>query len=228
MASRSDRHLTELAGLRGARLVLVGETDGGRAWADARIKSVTGGEMIRANFMFRDQFEYRPEFKLVFAGNHRPQLASVGVAMRRRLHLIPFRVTIPVEKRDPHLVETLQKELGGILAWALKGCLEWQRIGLAPPPAVLAASDDYFASEDLVGQWTGEACETGPGLRATAQALFASWSNWANAAGLDRGSRKGLGEALRERGFVPAKVAGARGWLGIALKLPHATEGGMP
>jgi putative DNA primase/helicase len=93
--SKSDRHLTELAGLRAARLVLVSETEAGRSWDEARIKTITGGERIRANFMRQDHFEFTPQFKLLVAGNHRPALHGVGEAMRRRLHVVPFDVTIP-------------------------------------------------------------------------------------------------------------------------------------
>lgn len=107
MASRGDRHLTELAGLRAARLVLVSETDAGRNWAEARIKAVTGGERVRANFMRCDHFEFIPQFKLLVAGNHQPSLTAVGEAMRRRLHLVPFTVTIPPDRRDPRLAEKL-------------------------------------------------------------------------------------------------------------------------
>lgn len=215
-ASRSDRHLTELAGLRGARLVVAFETESGQSWAEGRIKTVTGGEPIRANFMHRDHFEFRPQFKLIVAGNHRPALTSVNEAIRRRLHLVPFPVTIPDEDRDLLLSDRLLEERHGILAWAIEGCAEWQRHGLAPPPAITGASAGYIDDEDTVGEWIEECCVTGPDCRAPARALYASWAAWAEAAGATRGSQKSLGEALRERGFQPAKVSGARGWQGIA------------
>lgn len=215
-ASRGERHLTELAGLRGARLVVAFETESGQSWAEGRIKTVTGGEPIRANFMHRDHFEFRPQFKLIVAGNHRPALTSVNEAIRRRLHLVPFPVTIPDEDRDLMLSDRLLEERDGILAWAIEGCVEWQRRGLAPPPAITGASAGYIADEDTVGEWIEECCVTGPGCKATARTLYASWAAWAEAAGAAKGSQKSLGEALRERGFQPAKVGGARGWQGIA------------
>jgi P4 family phage/plasmid primase-like protien len=218
MASRTDRHLTELAGLRAARLVIVPETETGQTWAEARIKVVTGGEKLRANFMHRDHFEFTPQFKLVVIGNHRPALTSVGEAMRRRLHLVPFAVTIPAEKRDPRLIEKLQAERDGILGWALEGCAEWQRIGLKPPQAVLKAAEEYFGSEDALGQWIEEACTVGPERKDTSRALYCSWSAWAESTGHPKGSQKLLSEALRERGFRPGKVDRARGWLGISLR----------
>lgn len=220
-ASRGERHLTELAGLRGARLVVVSETEAGQSWAEGRIKTITGGEAIRANFMHRDHFEFRPQFKLIVASNHRPALTSVNEAIRRRLHLVPFRVTIPEQERDGRLPDRLLEERDGILAWALQGCADWQQRGLAPPEVVTGASAGYVADEDTVGEWMEECCVTGPGCKATARALYANWAAWAEAAGATKGSQKSLGEALRERGFRPTKVGGARGWLGITPRHPQ-------
>ena len=131
-AGASDRHPTELAGLRGARLVTAIETEEGRRWAEAKIKALTGGDKIAARFMRQDFFESTPQFKLMIAGNHKPGLRSVDEAIRRRFHLVPFTVTIPPDERDRTSMET-QAEWPGILAWMIEGCLEWQRTGLAPP-----------------------------------------------------------------------------------------------
>ncbi len=123
MASRNDRHPTELAGLRGARLVTAVETEGNRRWAESRIKALTGGDPIAARFMRGDFFTFTPCFKLLIAGNHKPRLQAVDEAIRRRLHLIPFNVTIPKDERDPDLPEKLQAEWPGILAWAIDGAV---------------------------------------------------------------------------------------------------------
>ena len=172
-----------------------------------------------------DHFEYRPQFKLVVAGNHKPSLTGFGEAMRRRPHLVPFDVTIPEARRDGALQERLLRdEGGGILAWMLQGCADWQRTGLMPPERVRAAASDYFEQEDVVGQWIDECCAVGPACSSPAKALFASWSAWAMAAGHAVGSTKSLGAALRERGFHDGKVAGARGWFGIGPKTGQGRE----
>jgi putative DNA primase/helicase len=115
-ASKFDRHPTDLAGLRGARLVTAIETEEGRRWDEAKIKALTGGDRIAARFMRQDFFEYLPGFKLVIAGNHKPSLRSVDESIRRRLNLLPFTVTIPPEDRDRDLPEKLKAEWPGILA----------------------------------------------------------------------------------------------------------------
>ena len=112
-ASNGDRHPTDLAGLRGARLVSATETEEGRRWAESRIKQLTGGDMVAARFMRQDFFEYLPAFKLFIAGNHKPSLRSVDEAIRRRFHLIPFAVTIPPEERDPDLDQKLESRMAG-------------------------------------------------------------------------------------------------------------------
>lgn len=146
-ASKADRHPTELAMLRGARLVTANETEQGRRLAEARIKSVTGGDPITARQMRQDPFTFFPQFKLAMAGNHKPGLSGVDEAIRRRIHLIPFAVKIPEEDRDQDLPEKLKAEWPGILAWMIEGCLKWQAIGLKPPDAVKKATEIYLESE---------------------------------------------------------------------------------
>jgi putative DNA primase/helicase len=82
--------------------------------------------------MRQDFFEFTPEFKLLIAGNHKPRLRTVDEAIRRRLNLIPFTVTIPPEERDRGIENTFTPELPGILSWMIEGCLAWQQYGLAP------------------------------------------------------------------------------------------------
>jgi putative DNA primase/helicase len=189
-ASNVDRHPTDLAMLRGARLVTATETEEGRQWAESRIKSLTGGDRVSARFMRQDFFEFLPQFKLFIAGNHRPGLRSVDEAIRRRFHLIPFAVTIPAEERDSELTEKLKAEWPGILAWIIEGCIEWQREGLAAPDAVTAATTEYLESEDSIAAWLGERCERAPDAWSSSSLLFASWADWAKAAGEATGRRR--------------------------------------
>jgi P4 family phage/plasmid primase-like protien len=218
MSGQGDRHPTEIAGLRCARLVLVTETEASRSWAESRIKAITGGDRVRTRHLYRDFFEFVPTFKLIVAGNHRPNLTNIGEAMRRRLQLIPFEVTIPPGRRDKHLFERLKEEADGILQWMVRGCADWQERGLRPPKSVLIASDEYFADEDVVGEWISEQCVCGPEKSATAAALFASWKSFAEAGGHQVGSKRALGEALRARGCVPRQVGRGRGWAGISTR----------
>src|SRR6187399_986420 len=118
---KHDAHPTELARLMGARLVAAQETEEGKRWAEARICALTGGDPITAHFMRQDDFEFIPQFKLIMAGNHKPGLRNVTEAIKRRLHIVPFTVTVPPEKRDVGLSDKLKAEAAGILQWCIEG-----------------------------------------------------------------------------------------------------------
>lgn len=202
VASKTERHPTDLAMLRGARTVIAQETEEGQRWAESRIKNLTGGDPISARFMRQDFFTFEPTFKLMIAGNHKPSLRNVDEAVRRRFNLIPFTVTIPKAERDPHLPEKLEAEWPGILAWAIEGCLEWQRIGLAPPPAVVDATEEYLADEDGLGRFLDERCQTGDLLiMAEVQTLFAAWREWCAENNEFAGSTKRFSQNMEARGF---------------------------
>lgn len=208
METRSDRHPTDLAGLRGARFVSCIETEQGRRWNESKVKAITGGDKISARFMRQDFFEYLPQFKLVIAGNHKPSIRNVDEAMKRRLHLIPFTVTIPPEKRDSRLTDTLLQEREGILAWAIMGCLRWQTQGLQPPSCVLSATEEYFEAEDALGQWVEERCQVHREARQPTADLFDDWREWAERAGEYVGSIKRFVEMLLSRGFERTRLHG--------------------
>lgn len=216
--TQNDRHPTELAMMRGARLVVAQETERGRRWAESKIKQLTGGDPISARFMRQDFFEYTPQFKLMIAGNHKPGLRGVDEAIRRRMHLIPFTVTIPAAERDKHLAERLQAEWGGILRWAIDGCLEWQRIGLAPPQAVLDATRRYLHDEDAHGQWIDERCAIDPIYSASSSALYQDWKSWSEANGERPGSQRRFSQVLEARGFERRRERTGAMFFGIALR----------
>jgi P4 family phage/plasmid primase-like protien len=199
--SPGSAHPTELAMLAGARLVTATETDPGRRWATARIKTLTGGDPITARFMRGDFFTYRPRFLLILSGNHRPHLGAVDPAIKRRLHLVPFTQHIPAAERDPGLPEKLRAEWPAILAWMIEGCRRWQREGLQPPAAVTGATDDYMEGEDSVGTWLAAATVTDPYAHEPSSGLYADYCGWAEAAGERPMPLKRLVSTLEDRGL---------------------------
>jgi P4 family phage/plasmid primase-like protien len=158
LASSHERHPTELAYLRGARLVVAQEITSGKKWDEAKIKTLTGGDPISARYMRQDFFELMPQFKLLIAGNNKPLPTGVNHAIRRRLHLILFTVTIPANEVDTDLTGKLQAEWSGILRWAIDGFNSYREIGLAPPPVVVAATEAYLIEEDSFGRSVEECC----------------------------------------------------------------------
>lgn len=204
MASSGDRHPTELASLDGKRLVVASETEEGRHFAEARIKMLTGGDPITARRMRQDFFTFIPQFKLMLASNHQPNLRDVGDAMRRRVHMIPFlRKPEVVNKR---LEEDLREEHDAILFWLILGAREWARRGLAPPEVVRASTERYFTDQDMFRQWLEDCCIVARDERASGAepaTLFASWKAYAEKVGEKPGTQKRFAAAMGRQGLHP-------------------------
>lgn len=219
-ASRHERHTTELARLRGARMARASETEKGKAWAENRIKNLTGQDTITARFMRQDDFEFVPEFKLTIFGNNRPSLKDVDAAIMRRFLILPF--DHQPSRRDPELAEKLKPEWPGILSWLIAGCLDWQNNGLVVPPLMDVATQTYFDAEDTFGQWLSDCCEVGPEFADTSENLWTSWQRYAYRMGDEPGTKKGtFAETLSQRGFRAAEKIGPqrrRGYRGVHVR----------
>jgi putative DNA primase/helicase len=218
IVSSSDQHPTDLAGLVGSRAVTASETERGRTWDENKIKTITGGDEVSARFMRGDFFEYGPQYKIFVAGNNKPKLKSTDEAIRRRFNLIPFLATIPKEERDLNLSERLKAEYPGILKWAIEGCLEWQRIGLDPPLVVRAATDEYIKSQNVVNNWIEERCNTGHGVKALSNDLYADFKSWVHQCGEESLKQADFNKALEELGYSNRKTNTGRVWNGLKLR----------
>lgn len=201
MAKQAGAATNDIARLRGARLVATIETEDGRRMAEGLVKQLTGGDMIAARFLFAEFFEFKPAFKIWLAANHKPVIRGDDYAIWRRIMLIPFNVTIPPSERDKTLTDKLIAESPGILQWLIRGCLDWQRRGLLPPPEVLAATENYKSDMDTTGQWIAECCLVAAHATAKAGALYTSYKNWITHNGGFPLSNNRFAMKLGERGF---------------------------
>lgn len=227
-----DRHPTELAMLRGTRLVTAEETEQGRAWAQARIKWLTGGDPVTARFMRQDFFTFQPTWKLLLVGNHQPILRNVDDATRRRFNVIPF--TYRPKSPDTTLEQRMRGEWPAILRWMIEGCLSWQANGLGRSACVDAATRDYFDTQDVLGQWIEDWCEFGETLVESNANLFKSWSAFADAHGMRPGKSQTLSDELAKRPALKrikdtSGIRG-RGFQGIRIRpatpaTPHWSDG---
>ena len=226
-ASKGDKHPTDLAKLRGARIVTASETEHGHAWAESRIKALTGGDRISARFMRQDFFEYDPQFKLTIIGNHKPVLRNVDDAMRRRVNIVPF--LLKPEVVDPDLEAKLIHEAPAILQWMVEGCLDWQVNGLIRPDVVKAANAEYFSEQDTFTQWIEECCEVEVGhhpfIWDYSGDLYASWKDYCLKAGEEPGSNKAFADQLGGKGIERHRASGgARAFKYIRLKPKAHTD----
>lgn len=222
LATKIERHPTELFALRGARFVIASETEAGGMLAEARLKSLTGSDSITARGMRRDFITFKPQFKLVISSNHLPRLQNVTEAMRRRVQIIPFMKTITSEKREKQIEKRLLKEAPGILRWAIQGCLEWQRLGgLCPPQAVTDASTAYLEGEDLVTVFLKERCERDPGVFVASRILYDAYAMWAADSNLEKLSQPQFRGALANQGWKSEHRRNHNGYAGLRLKFPQ-------
>lgn len=228
LETKGDRHPTDLARLQNARLVLANETEEGRSWAEAKVKTLTGRDRIAARFMRQDFFEFEPKFKLVISGNHKPSLKNVDEAIRRRIVLVPFTVTIPADRRDPALKEKLRAEYPGILHKCIVGLNAYLEHGLTPPKAVLDATAEYLTSEDSLAAWRDEHTVCDPSAWCATTKLYADFRGWAEMVGERVPSTKAFSQALRDRssawGIEKRDTRTAKGFDGIRLKTADGSE----
>lgn len=218
---RSDSHPTDLASLMGARLITASETERGKAWDPIRIKNLTGGDPITARKMRQDYFTFRPQGKLCFIGNYEPVVHDMDAAIRRRLLIVPFTHIVPFEQMDHALEDKLIEEYPQILAWMIRGALEWQRIGLAPPQSVKAPTEEYFEEEDAITTWVREYLDPVPSATTELATLFDSWREWCNRYNrLVAGRPQDLMRDLMSRGYKrgPRSAAGRATVQGLQVR----------
>lgn len=216
-ASNQERHPTDLARLRGARLVTIQENDEGRRLDEAKVKQLTGGDMIAARFMNKDFFEFRPVCKILISGNHKPRLSNVDDAIKRRFVIIPFTVRFEEDRRDPALEEKLWAEREQIAAWMVKGARWWAQEGLMIPARAMAETAEYFEAEDTTELWLEECSRAKPEGWASNKDLFQSWSEWCKRSGEYAGTRKQFAQRLKKRSDMKALKRVVWGFTGREL-----------
>lgn len=203
----------EIARMSGVRFVTAIEAGEGRRLNEPVIKALTGGDAVTARHLYHDHFEFHPQFKLWLAANHKPTVKGTDEAIWRRIRLIPFTVTIPEGERDPKLAAKLRAELPGILAWAVRGCLEWQAEGLGTPDEVRAATEQYRAEQDVLAAFLEECCVQKPEAEAGAGKLLEAYKSWTG----ESIDAKELRQKLTERGFKQQHTKRGNVWQGIGL-----------
>jgi putative DNA primase/helicase len=216
----------DIARLRGARFVTAVEAPAGKPFNEAVLKKAVGGDVLTARHLYQEEMEYRPQFKIWFAANHRPPVREQGEAFWRRMRMISFSVTIPEERRDRRLLDKLKAEAPGIFNWALAGALEWQRTGLREPEGVKKATMAYREENDSVGEFLAGHCETDPDALTPSGELYQRYIQWHRETYGDKSKPMNhvwFGRLLGEKGFDDAKSHHQRVRRGLKLK---ATEPG--
>ena len=226
IARDRTEHPTEIADLLGKRLVVASETENGGKLRLALVKKLTGDARIKARFMRCDYFEFTRTHKTWLVTNHRPRVSENTEAAWRRIRLIPFSVIIPPDERDPALKDKLRAEFPGILAWAVRGCIDWQQNGMNPHADVLLATDEYRAEADTFSDYVTERLILGEFARVTRADLWRDYESWALKSS-DRLDRSGLYERIRQLdGVAEGATKGVKRFDGVGLCFGSNTVGG--
>jgi putative DNA primase/helicase len=215
-----------LVALRGARFVMAVETSDAAALNEPLVKALSDGSYISPRPLYGPPVTFRTTCKVWLASNHKPRIRGTDEGIWRRLQLVPFDLRLDEEQRDHELEAHLMEELPGILAWIVRGTLEWRRIGLRPPARVRAATAAYRTNMDILGAWIAERCVEGAGAEASAAELYRDAEAYFAEVGERALSQRALGMRLEERGYTrftyPDEVPGHHkrntvGYRGIAL-----------
>jgi putative DNA primase/helicase len=227
VSRQANGHSTELMDLFGKRFVITSETEDGEKLAESQIKDLTGGEVIRGRRMREDSWEYSPTHKLVLATNHRPEIMGTDHAIWRRLRLIPFTQkfsrpddteenTPDAPRCDPKLGERLAAVKPGILAWMVRGCVDWQNHGLPAPETIVAATKEYRSEQDRLKTFIDEKCLVSPLCRVRSSSIYGEYQKWAEAIGEAVMSQAKFSRRMKEQ-FTVERSNGA--WfIGIGLR----------
>jgi putative DNA primase/helicase len=211
----------DLAGLVNTRMVTSAEVEEGRQLNEARVKDITGGSQISARHLFGKWFQFLPVFKLWMFGNHRPNVVGTDDAIWNRVRMIPFDVTIAKAEQDPDLRAKLLAELPGILNWALRGCLDWQRNGLGVPLDVQEATKEYREDMDVLGRFIADRCEVDKAnydIKCRSTDLYTNYKSWCHINGEHSCSHRKFSQSLREKGYKSSKESIIY-WHGIRIQV---------
>jgi putative DNA primase/helicase len=206
----------DIAKLVGKRFVTSSETAETRRLNETRVKALTGRDPMTARFLHQEWFTFQPVAKFWLATNHLPEVRDTSKGFWRRIHTIPFTQSFG-DKPDLKLKDKLRDELPGILAWAVRGCLAWQREGLAPPAAVREATESYRAVSLPLVQFVADCCKVLPTAWCPTSKLREVYVRWCRDNREHELGANAFVQALRQHGFTPEQRHPGRGWRGIGL-----------
>ena len=216
-AGRRSESTNDLAALKGKRIVVVIETNEDRRLDEARVKTVTGQDVITCRFLYGEYFEYRPQFKLWLAMNHKPVIRGTDRGIWRRIHLIPFTQNFE-QRADSQLSLKLKAELPGILNWALEGLRAWHSHGIGTCQAVREATEDYRSESDVVAHWLEEHTESGNSYYMPASSAYKSYQSWCTDTGVRPFNMTLWGRRMAEKGLNKERCRSGVVYHGLRIK----------
>ena len=215
----NNAHPTEIARLRGVRFAVASETRPDGRFNEARVKMLTGGDMLSARFMNQNFFDFKPTHTLFLAVNHLPEVKSGGDGFWRRLRKIDFRKTIPSEKRKENLAELMVEQEGpGILQWMVEGAVRITEYGMNEPQSVKLSTQEYRHEEDHIAKFIDEKILVADGSSVTKTSVFNSYREWCQQNGEKPVPQNNFNRELKSRlGVTESVSVGYKMFVGIDL-----------
>ena len=208
-----------VADLYQKRLVLTSESGIKERFDMELVKQMTGGEPLTGRYPYGKVFYFTPTHKIIFSTNHKPTVSSAEWATWRRLKLIPFTVRIPADKKDPNFVWELQKELPGILNWAIEGNKLWKEIeDLAYPEQITQAVEEYRHAEDRIAQFIEDALVHEKGASVSGAEMSSAGKRWFAESGYQSYGRNRLFEELEKHGVLRTNAHGSTVWKDVKIR----------
>lgn len=214
----------DLAALRGARFVAAVETSASRRLAEPLVKELVGGDTITVRHLYREPFSFVPSCKLWLGCNEAPKMRDDDSGLWRRLRRVAFEHEIPLAHRDPLIKAHLRADPGArsaLLAWAVRGCLAWQRDGLGTCDSVTKRTAELRSTMDPLAGFLAECCIMSPLAEVKALVLRQAYEAWARENGaralgaIEWGKRVG---AVASRTRQRVDGAPTTVWRGIGLR----------
>lgn len=216
MVKKNQNINNDIAALQDARFVTSTEPNEGFRFDEGLIKQLTGGDRVTARFLYGEDFEFTPKFKLWLTTNHKPLVRGTDDGIWRRLVLIPFNVQIPEDKVDKDLKFKLIREAPAILEWMTEGCRLWQREGLGLPKKIAEASQEYRSDMDVLEHFIEDCCEKGEGYTASGSELYEEYKRWADDTGEYKYNKNTFGKKMKDK-IEYGKVRGIMTYKGIKI-----------
>ena len=221
MASKNERHPTEIAELSGKRLVFSDEIDDGKQLAEARVKDLTGGGGVkRAHFMHADNFDVKKTFTIFLLVNHLPTISGTDKGIWDRIREVPWAVSIPFaeQRKQDEVVAELVADGSWMLRWMVAGYADFQAEPRWIAEEVRGATDAYHAEQDRILGFITDVCEEKPFVQEAKEKLYDAYLSWC-ANEEEPLSKTDFGKALKARQIKDKRVGHdkTRVWVGIRL-----------
>ena len=216
MASANDNIGDDLVRLSGARMITASETEHGQRFAEAKIKSFTGGDTITARPLYGEYINFKPNGKIWLTTNNRPEIRGSDDGIWRRIKEIPFNRQFTSEEQDKELEYKLVLEMSGILNWAIEGCLKMQSEGLTIPASIEESVKEYRQELDTVSMFIDEMCIESPDTT-TVSTMYENYRDWCQTQRCHAVGKGQFGKAMQEHGYVQERDRNGRFWKGVSI-----------